>query len=209
MTHRECKGGLIHEVDVLPIKRCMVLPVQTRQDKMREAIRDDSWSSGGPSVGIRGLGTTPEGACSSEQMRGLIVSLPTAFVAIRVASVWRPQAFHVSLFSPPQGVHQGRPRCSREGRPHGQESQLDLMPLAIPIIRIGWMSARSAASLDPVRAHDNNNNTFTWSGPRGLVGCTGQARVARLGQAPFEPTGPLCAIEPADESPWAWTTTPL
>jgi hypothetical protein len=46
----------------------------------------------------------------------------------------------------------------------------------------------------------NNNKTtpFPWYGPRGVVGCTGQARVARLGQAPFEPTGPLCAIEPAE-----------
>jgi hypothetical protein len=31
-------------------------------------------------------------------------------------------------------------------------------------------------------------NTFTWDGPSGVVGCTGQARVARLGQAAFGPT---------------------
>jgi hypothetical protein len=30
-------------------------------------------------------------------------------------------------------------------------------------------------------SHNNNNNTFTWSGPRGVVDCTGQARVAHLG----------------------------
>jgi hypothetical protein len=45
---------------------------------------------------------------------------------------------------------------------------------------------------------NNNNNTLIWSGPRGVVGCTGQARVARLWQAPHGPTGPLCAIEPAE-----------
>jgi hypothetical protein len=37
---------------------------------------------------------------------------------------------------------------------------------------------------------NNNNNTFTWSGPSGVSGCTGQARIARLGQAPREATHP-------------------
>jgi hypothetical protein len=36
------------------------------------------------------------------------------------------------------------------------------------------------------------NNAFTWSGPRGVVG--------RAGQAPYEQTGPLCAIEPVESS---------
>jgi hypothetical protein len=38
---------------------------------------------------------------------------------------------------------------------------------------------------------NNNNNTFTWSGPSGVGGCTGQARVARLGHAPERATHPL------------------
>jgi hypothetical protein len=30
------------------------------------------------------------------------------------------------------------------------------------------------------RSKENNNNTFTWSGPSGVVGFTGQRRVAPL-----------------------------
>jgi hypothetical protein len=40
--------------------------------------------------------------------------------------------------------------------------------------------------IKPVSHH--NNNTCTWSGPRWVGGCTGQARIARLRQAPKEAT---------------------
>jgi hypothetical protein len=35
---------------------------------------------------------------------------------------------------------------------------------------------------------ENNNTTFTWSGPSGVGGCPGQAHVARLGHAPEQDT---------------------
>jgi hypothetical protein len=51
-------------------------------------------------------------------------------------------------------------------------------------------------------AEPNNNNTFTWSGPNGLSGFTGQRRVAAAvgGLHVVKSNSSRCAIEPA-ESP--------
>jgi hypothetical protein len=56
----------------------------------------------------------------------------------------------------------------------------------------GVVGCTGQAPYGPTRLF--NTNTFAWSGPSGVLGCTGQRRVAP------GPTRPLCAIEPI-ESP--------
>jgi hypothetical protein len=53
----------------------------------------------------------------------------------------------------------------------------------------------------PVAANDNND-TFTWSGPNGVFGFTGQRRVAPAvgGLHYVKSNNSRCAIEPADSS---------
>jgi hypothetical protein len=57
-----------------------------------------------------------------------------------------------------------------------------------------WRSNRLPEGIElvgaEIAAKNNNNNTFTWSGPRGVVGFTGQPRVARLGQRPLSQSVP-------------------
>jgi hypothetical protein len=54
-----------------------------------------------------------------------------------------------------------------------------------PGVRLGDRDSQERSRRESV-VYDNN--TFTWSGSSGVGGCTGQARVARLGHAPERAT---------------------
>jgi hypothetical protein len=59
-------------------------------------------------------------------------------------------------------------------------------------VRLSSIKARVRLDLRDNREKVEDNNTFTWPGPRGVVGCIEQARVARLGQRPLsQPIHPV------------------